>query len=211
MLGIHDYWLFIASGILLALAPGQDTMYIIGRSLTGGLRSGVASALGINVGCIIHTLMAAAGLSILLASSPAAFTAVKLCGAAYLVFLGGRLLFAKRGTAVGAELEGAPARAGAWTSFGQGILTNVLNPKVALFFLAFLPQFISPASPSKTLAFLALGATFITTGTVWCLILAVGAARLRGFLVRNPRARTGIDRTTGGLFILMGARLAWSR
>jgi threonine/homoserine/homoserine lactone efflux protein len=211
MLGIHDYWLFIASGILLALAPGQDTMYIIGRSLTGGLRSGVASALGINVGCIIHTLMAAAGLSILLASSPAAFTAVKLCGAAYLVFLGGRLLFAKRGTSAGAALDGAPARAGAWTAFAQGILTNVLNPKVALFFLALLPQFISPASPSKALAFLALGATFITTGTIWCLILAVGAARLRGFFERNPRARAGIDRATGGLFVLLGARLAWSR
>jgi len=211
MLGIHDYGLFIASGVLLALAPGQDTMYIIGRSLTGGLRSGVASALGINVGCIIHTLMAAAGLSILLASSPAAFTAVKLCGAAYLVFLGGRLLFAKRGTAAGPELDAAPARAGAWTAFGQGILTNVLNPKVALFFLAFLPQFISPASPAKTLAFLALGATFITTGTIWCLILAAGAARLRGFFVRNPRARGGIDRATGALFILMGTRLAWSR
>ncbi|TLY65583.1 MAG: LysE family translocator, partial [Gammaproteobacteria bacterium] len=202
MLGIHDYGLFIASGVLLALAPGQDTMYIIGRSLTGGLRSGVASALGINVGCIIHTLMAAAGLSILLASSPAAFTAVKLCGAAYLVFLGGRLLLAKRGTAAGPELDTAPARAGAWTAFGQGILTNVLNPKVALFFLAFLPQFISPASPAKTLAFLALGATFITTGTIWCLILAAGAARLRGFFARNPRARGGIDRATGGLFIL---------
>ena len=211
MLGIHDYGLFVASGVLLALAPGQDTMYIIGRSLSGGLRSGVASALGINVGCIIHTLMAAAGLSILLASSPAAFTAVKLCGAAYLVFLGGRLLFAKRGTAAGPELDAAPARAGAWTAFGQGILTNVLNPKVALFFLAFLPQFISPASPAKTLAFLALGATFITTGTIWCLILAAGAARLRGFFVRNPRARGGIDRATGGLFILMATRLAWSR
>jgi threonine/homoserine/homoserine lactone efflux protein len=214
MLGIHDYWLFIVSGILLALAPGQDTMYIIGRSLTGGLRSGVASALGITVGCIVHTLMAAAGLSILLASSPAAFTAVKLCGAAYLLFLGGRLLFAKRAAApepAGADPNSAPARAGAWAAFGQGILTNVLNPKVALFFLAFLPQFISPASTSKTLAFLALGATFITTGTIWCLILAVGAARLRDFFVRNPRARTTIDRATGGVFILLGARLAWSR
>ena len=120
-------------------------------------------------------------------------------------------MFAKRGTAAGPELDAAPARAGAWTAFGQGILTNVLNPKVALFFLAFLPQFISPASPAKTLAFLALGATFITTGTIWCLILAAGAARLRGFLVRNPRARGGIDRATGGLFILMGTRLAWSR
>ncbi len=214
MLGIHHYWLFIASGILLALTPGQDTMYIIGRSLTGGLRSGVASALGITAGCVIHTLMAATGLSILLAASPAAFTAVKLCGAAYLVFLGGKLLFAKRAT--GEQLHQltereAPAGSGAWAAFAQGILTNVLNPKVALFFLAFLPQFISPASTSKTLAFLALGATFIATGTIWCLILATGAARLRGFFVRNPSVRGIINRATGGLFILLGARLAWSR
>ncbi len=211
MLGIHDYWLFIVSGILLALTPGQDTMYIIGRSLSGGLRSGVASALGITVGCIIHTLMAAAGLSILLATSPAAFTAVKLCGAGYLVFLGVRLLLVKHTSGGGPNLDRARTRGGAGAAFTQGILTNVLNPKVALFFLAFLPQFISPASTSKTLAFLALGATFITTGTIWCLILAAGAARLRGFFVRNPRVRTRIDRVTGGLFILLGARLAWSR
>jgi threonine/homoserine/homoserine lactone efflux protein len=91
------------------------------------------------------------------------------------------------------------------------VLTNVLNPKVALFFLALLPQFISPASPSKTLAFLALGATFVTTGTIWCLVLAFGAAQLRGFFVRNPNVRTMIDRGIGGLFILLGARLAWTR
>src|SRR5207244_12816013 len=108
-------------------APGHAPMYTTGLCPAGGLRSGGASALGINVGCIIHTLMAAAGLSILLASSPAAFTAVKLCGAAYLVFLGGRLLLAKRGTAAGPELDAAPARAGAWTAFGQGILTNEIG------------------------------------------------------------------------------------
>src|SRR5438445_13869863 len=110
MLGIHDCGLFIASGILLALAPGQDTMYIIGRSLSGGLRSGVASALGINVGCIIHTLMAAAGLSILLASSPAAFTAVKLCGAAYLVFLGGTRSAGRQQDPSSTRHRHAPAR-----------------------------------------------------------------------------------------------------
>jgi threonine/homoserine/homoserine lactone efflux protein len=211
VLGIHDYFLFIASGILLNLTPGQDTMYILGRSLTGGLRAGIASALGISAGSIIHTLAAALGLSVLLAASPRAFTVVKLCGAAYLVYLGARLLFARHAPDAAAAFQGKPARGSAGRAFGQGILTNVLNPKVAVFFLAFLPQFISRSSPSKTLAFLALGATFIATGTVWCLVLAVGAARLRSFFVRNPNVRAIIDRTIGGLFVLLGARLAWSR
>jgi threonine/homoserine/homoserine lactone efflux protein len=211
VLGIHDYWLFIASGILLNLTPGQDTMYILGRSLTGGLRVGIASAFGITAGSLIHTLGAAAGLSVLLATSPLAFTAVKLGGAAYLVFLGARLLFARHTAGAGPDFERLPAHGAAGRALVQGVLTNVLNPKVALFFLAFLPQFISPSSPTKTLAFLALGATFITTGTIWCLVLAVGAARLRGFLVRNPSVRTIIDRSIGGLFVLLGARLACTR
>lgn len=211
MLGIHDYALFVLSGLLLNLTPGQDTMYILGRSLSGGLREGVASALGISVGSIFHTLAAAAGLSLLLAASPLAFMAVKLGGAAYLVFLGVRLLFTSTSKELRADAQVKSAHRGAWPAFGQGVLTNVLNPKVALFFLAFLPQFISPASASKTLAFLALGATFITTGTLWCLILATGAARLRALLVRYPGARTLIDRATGALFVLLGARLAWIR
>lgn len=187
-------------------------MYILGRSLTGGLRSGIASAFGITVGTIIHTLAAAGGLSVLLAASPVAFTTVKLCGAAYLMFLGARLLFARSSTNAGRDPAAGTAPGGsAWSAFGQGILSNVLNPKVALFFLAFLPQFISPSSASKTLAFLVLGATFITMGTIWCLVLAIGAARLRSFFVRNPDVRTLINRATGGLFILVGARLAWSR
>lgn len=208
-MGIHHYGLFVLSGILLALTPGQDTMYILGRSLTGGLRSGVASALGITVGTIIHTLAAAAGLAVLLATSPVAFTAVKICGAAYLAFLGARLLFSRARAAP--DPQGASASGSAWSAFGQGIVSNVLNLKVALFFLALLPQFIDPSSSSKTLAFLALGATFIAIGTLWCLVLAIIAARLRGFFVRNPNARTLINRATGSLFMLLGARLAWSR
>jgi threonine/homoserine/homoserine lactone efflux protein len=210
MSGIHDYWLFILSGILLNLTPGQDTMYILGRSLTGGLRAGVASALGISAGTVVHTVAAGAGLSVLLAASPAAFTAVKLCGAGYLIYLGLRLLLAHHpGAAL--DAQGVPLGGSARTAFYQGILTNVLNPKVALFFLAFLPQFINPASTSKTLAFLALGATFITTGLIWCLVLAICAARVRGFFVRNPDVRTLIDRSVGGLFMVLGARLAWAR
>jgi threonine/homoserine/homoserine lactone efflux protein len=209
MLGIHDYWLFLVSGIVLNLTPGQDTMYILGRSLSGGWRAGVASALGITVGSVIHTLAAGAGLSVLLATFPLAFTGVKLCGAAYLMFLGAKLLFAPRdatGRAEAAEF----ARVSTRSAFTQGVVTNVLNPKVALFFLAFLPQFIDPASGTKTLAFLALGATFITTGTIWCLVIAFAGARLRGLFIDNASTRTLVNRATGGLFMVLGARLAWS-
>jgi len=210
MLGIHDYWLFLGTGILLNLTPGQDTMFIIGRSLSGGLRSGLASAFGIAAGSVCHTLAATLGFSAILATSATAFTAVKLAGAAYLIYLGGKMLLSR---AV-ALPEGAPAAGGSGTarsSFLQGILTNVLNPKVALFFLAFLPQFIDPGSPTKSLAFLALGATFISTGLIWCLVLAGGAARLRGFFARNPTLRTMIDRVTGALFVTLGIRLAWTK
>lgn len=209
MLGIHGYWLFVCAGILLNLTPGQDTMFIIGRSLTGGLRSGVAAACGISVGSIFHTLMAALGLSAILATSALAFTIVKFIGAAYLIYLGARLLFAKVSTARNAAP--APASADPRAAFLQGILTNVLNPKVALFFLAFLPQFIEPTSSAKTWAFLALGVTFITTGLIWCLVLAIAAARLQTFFMRNPNVRTLIDRTVGGLFLALGTRLAWLR
>ena len=209
MLGIHGYWLFVFAGILLNLTPGQDTMFIIGRSLTGGLRSGVAAACGISVGSIFHTLMAALGLSAILATSALAFTIVKFIGAAYLIYLGAKLLFAKAPKARSAAP--APASVDPRAAFLQGILTNVLNPKVALFFLAFLPQFIEPTSSAKTWAFLALGATFITTGLIWCLVLAIAAARLQAFFVRNPNVRTLIDRAVGGLFLALGARLAWSR
>jgi threonine/homoserine/homoserine lactone efflux protein len=207
--GIHDYGLFLLTGVLLNLTPGQDTMFILGRSLTGGLRSGVAAALGISVGSIFHTLLAALGLSAILATSAVAFTIVKFAGAAYLIFLGARLLFANA-TKPKTHPTAAPTNA-SHSAFLQGILTNVLNPKVALFFLAFLPQFIEPSSATKTMGFLALGATFIATGLAWCLVLAIAAARLQAFFVRNPSARTLIDKTVGALFLTLGVRLAWSK
>src|SRR5215471_4800731 len=128
MLGIHDYWLFVASGVLLNLTPGQDTFYILGRSIAEGTRSGVASALGITVGSLFHTAMAALGLSAVLATSASAFTVVKFCGAAYLIYLGLRMIVAKKAIA-----PREPGASGAFNSFRDGILTNVLNPKVALF------------------------------------------------------------------------------
>lgn len=208
MLGIHGYLLFLLSGMLLNLTPGQDTMFIIGRSLTGGVRSGLAAAVGIALGSVCHTLAAALGLSLILATSALAFTIVKLMGAAYLLYLGLRLLLTR--TSHGDARAVAPS-AGARSAFFQGILTNVLNPKVALFFLAFLPQFIDPTSHARALAFIALGTTFITTGLLWCVVLAFGAARLQAFFARNPSVRTMLDRAVGCLFIGIGARLAWSR
>jgi len=203
--GIHDYWLFVAAGVLLNLTPGQDTFYILGSSIAQGRRIGVASALGIGGGCIVHTLAAAAGLSAILATSAAAFVVVKLAGAAYLVYLGFGYLRARDGAALPA---GAPASNGAWKAFRQGVTTNVLNPKVALFFLAFLPQFIDPDSPGKIAAFIALGLTFIATGMAWCLFLAIAAASVRRFFAGHPRAFTRLSQAAGALFVGLGIRLA---
>jgi threonine/homoserine/homoserine lactone efflux protein len=207
MLGIHDYWLFVVSGILLNLTPGQDTLYILGSSIAHGRRVGVASALGIIAGCIVHTLAAALGLSAILATSAAAFVIVKLAGAAYLVYLGVRLLL--RPVSIASPSQGEAPK-DVLTAFRRGVLTNVLNPKVALFFLALLPQFIDPDSPTKIAAFLALGFTFIVTGTAWVLVLALGAARVRGFFTGRPRVLANFSRASGGLFILLGLRLAIS-
>ncbi len=206
MLGIHDYWLFVASGVLLNLTPGQDTFYILGRSLTEGTRSGVASALGITVGSLFHTVMAAVGLSAVLATSASAFTVVKLLGAAYLIYLGVRMLLAAQ-MVEQRRLRGT----GTLGSFRDGILTNVFNPKVALFFLALMPQFIEPGSNTKVAAFIALGLTFVASGTVWCLILAVAAGKLRGFFERHARGWKAVSQVAGSLFVLLGLRLAVSR
>ena len=146
MFGIHDFPLFVASGILLNLTPGPDTAYIVGRSIAQGRAAGIASAFGIMVGTIFHTCAAALGLSAILATSAVAFTAIKLAGGGYLIFLGIRM-FLERHKEL--SLPSHFRRSTTTAAFQQGVLTNILNPKVALFFLAFLPQFIDPASPAK--------------------------------------------------------------
>ncbi len=207
MLGIHDYWLFVATGVILNLTPGQDTLYILGSSIAYGRRIGLASALGISAGCIVHTLAAALGLSAILATSSTAFTAVKLAGAAYLIYLGVRAI-ATRADAISAFEQSASMSAG--SAFRRGVVTNVLNPKVALFFLALLPQFIDSDSPTKVSAFLALGLTFVATGTMWCSFLAATASRIRGSFVAHPRTLTYLSRAAGALFVFLGLRLAAS-
>jgi threonine/homoserine/homoserine lactone efflux protein len=207
MLGIHDYGIFVASAILLNLAPGQDTLYILGRSIGQGRRIGVASALGVSAGTLVHTVAAALGLSAIVATSATAFLIVKLVGAAYLVYLGVRAIVWPPSITAATTAAGGADTAKA---FRQGLLTNVLNPKVALFFLAFLPQFVEVDAPAKTTAFLVLGLTFVTTGTIWVLILALAAAQVRTLFVRRPRVQAWISRTMGCVFVYLGIRLAVS-
>jgi threonine/homoserine/homoserine lactone efflux protein len=206
--GIHDFWLFVLSGLLLNISPGPDTAYVVGRSVQLGCKGGTAAALGIGAGCCVHIGAAAFGLSAVLATSAVAFGAVKVLGAAYLCYLGLRMLFARAEEISSVADVSNSASARLSTVFWQGMLTNVLNPKVALFFLAFLPQFIDAGASSKALAFLFLGVVFDVNGTLWNMGVAWVSSRAAGSLRRADMVRVWIDRTLGGLFLYLGFRLA---
>ncbi|MCE3272803.1 MAG: Lysine exporter protein [Ramlibacter sp.] len=198
--------LFIAAGLLLNLTPGPDVLYIVSNALRGGTRAGVVAGLGITAGCFVHVFSAAVGVGALLATSAMAFTVLKWIGAAYLVWVGVKLLLAK--AASWGSQSSPPAYDGAlWAVFRGGFLTNVLNPKVAIFFLAFVPQFITPEAEHKALAFVLLGTLFninsVAVNSAW----AVGA----GWMARHDRVQRGmhwLDRTAGAMFIAFGLRLA---
>ncbi len=199
----HSLLLFMAAGLALNLTPGPDMLYVAARGAGEGRSAGIASALGIGVGTLVHIALVAAGLAAVLAAVPVAFLAIRLGGAAYLIYLGVRALMARR-SAEAAPL--VPASIGA--IFRQGVITNVLNPKVALFFLAFLPQFVAADSPHKAAAFLLLGVIFIFTGTLWCLGVAASSAGAAGRIRQSGRAMAWVNRAIGALFVGLGARIA---
>ena len=208
MTGVHDIALFVAAGLLLNVTPGPDMTYIAARAVAGGFRDGVAATFGITAGCIVHTVAAAAGLSALIATSAIAFEIVKWCGAAYLLYAGIRLVAGS----LRAERDNAPHRSVAPAPplkiFREAFVINVFNPKVALFFLAFLPQFIAADAPFKALSFLLLGclfnfnSLFVNVPVAW---LASRAGRgLRG----SASASRWLHGAVGALFVLLAARLA---
>ena len=210
MFGIHDFGLFFVSALLLNIAPGPDTAYVVGRSVQLRWRGGVAAALGISTGCLTHVLAVAVGLSALLVASAAAFTAVKWLGAAYLCYIGLTMLFSRQ--ARSGELAVRESRDVSLSRvFWQGALTDVLNPKVAMFFLAFLPQFVDADAPHKPLAFLMLGLIFIFNGTLWCLGVAIMTARAAGRVRNSGRAMAWINRSLGALFVYLGVRIAFAQ
>ncbi|AEG70576.1 LysE family translocator [Ralstonia solanacearum] len=220
-LGIVNLPLFMLAVFLLNVTPGPDTAYIVGRSVSQGRAAGLISSLGVSAGCCVHVLAVAFGLTALLAASTVAFTVIKVIGAAYLIYLGGRMLLAPPERDDASDSPDAPqARAmedaavrrprSLRALFTQGFLTNVLNPKVVLFFLSFFPQFVDPGAGHKAVAFLALGAVFIAMSTAWNSLVAWVAASVTRRVAGQPGIKRWLDRVVGTAFIGLGARLAFS-
>jgi RhtB (resistance to homoserine/threonine) family protein len=214
-LGIVNLPLFMLAVFLLNVTPGPDTAYIVGRSVSQGRTAGLLSSLGVSAGCCVHVLAVAFGLTALLAASTVAFTVIKVVGAAYLIYLGGRMLLAPPerddATVEQAETPAAKRVRPLKSLFMQGFLTNVLNPKVVLFFLSFFPQFVDPHAAHKALAFLALGAVFIVMSTIWNSLVAWVAASVTRRVAGKPGIKRWLDRVVGTAFIGIGARLAFTR
>lgn len=198
--------MFLAATLALNLTPGPDMLYVITRSATEGRAAGVVSALGIATGCVVHTLAVALGVSGLLAAVPIAYDMLRYLGAAYLVYLGVRRLM---GSAT-AHAAAPTQHAGLWRVYRQGVVTNVLNPKVALFFLAFLPQFVDRSASGVSLALAALGTLFNVSGTIVNVLVALAASGAARW-TRRPALATWAGRVSGGVFVGLGLRLAWKR
>ncbi|MGB0663653.1 MAG: LysE family translocator [Pontibacterium sp.] len=207
-LGIINFAAFVVASIMLNLVPGPDTFYVLGRSMAQGRGVGMASTLGISAGAFCHTLLAAVGLSALITASPTAFMLVKWLGAAYLVFLGAKMLLSR---AALKDTTKASSEQGFVFVVKQGLLTNLLNPKVALFFLAFLPQFITAQASSHFVSFMVLGLTFVATSTLWGFFLAYSSAALSRKLRENPKSLVLVNRLTGTLLVGLGIKLATDR
>lgn len=212
MLGTHDLWAFVAAALLLTITPGPDTLYVLTRTIARGHRDGLQSVAGICSGLVIHITLAAFGLSAILATSATAFAIVKYAGAAYLIYLGIRAL--RRPSTLplgGPEDEGAGgiplAVAERRSAYWQGALTNALNPKVAVFFLAFMPQFVVANAGLGAVPFLFLGLIFAVFGIFWLLLVVAGAAGVARFFRSNQKAGVLLERMTGVAFIALGLNL----
>lgn len=203
--------LFVVAGLLLNLTPGPDVLYIVSQGLKSGARAGIVAALGITAGCFVHIFAAAVGVSALVAASVTAFTVLKWLGAAYLVWVGIRML---RSSAPSLDLaalgQGGARTGGLKLVFFRGFATNALNPKVALFFLAFLPQFIGPEIEHKSLAFLFLGLLFNFNGLGVNLAWALAAAWLSARVGAVQKSMHWLERAAGAMFLGFGLKLALS-
>jgi len=208
MLGTVDLGVFVVAGLILNITPGADMLYIASRSAAQGTKAGVIAALGIGAGCLVHILFATLGLSVILASSALAFAVVKYAGAAYLLYLGITTLLSLRAKEEDKAEIARPLSSG--RIFRQAVLINVLNPKVALFFMALLPQFVSPQAAHPAMSFLFLGCLFDFNGTIVNIVFAVFSSKIAG-RCRQSSMLGRLGRTAvAGLFIALGLRLALS-
>lgn len=206
MIGIIHFETFLLTGILLNITPGNDTIFILSRSIGQGKKAGIVSALGIGTGSIIHTILAVLGLSIIISKSILLFNIIKYTGAVYLLFMGYQMLTNK--SQLNNNVPEENKSTNYYKIYRDGIITNVLNPKVALFFIAFLPQFINPSLKSSILPFFTLGMTFITTGLIWYLILVSFSSAIFTKLKKNNKTETIINRICGITLIGLGIKVA---
>jgi RhtB (resistance to homoserine/threonine) family protein len=204
MFGIVNLPAFVIAGILLIISPGADTMYILGRSIAQGKKAGIYSVLGIVTGSLFHTTFAAFGLSLIIARSAIAFDLIKYIGAIYLAYLGIKMLLAKPLVKTDINTQ----RINSHKLYISGVLTNLLNPKVILFYLVFLPQFVKTSEAHNPVPFLILGILFVIPGTLWCIMLVIFAAKLSDKIKQNNKISLWLNRVTGGVFIGLGLKLA---
>jgi len=207
MISVNDFLIFAIASLVLNITPGNDMLYVATRSTSQGIKAGIVSALGITGGCIVHLLAAVVGLSAIIANSAVAFDIIKYVGAAYLVYLGIRSILSKQNKfSINENVE----KRSLSNLFWQGVLTNVLNPKVALFFLAFLPQFIHPEKGNASMQILLLGLWFNFSGTVVNCIVALLFGKLGNWLADKQAFIKWQNKVTGLLLIGLGIKVALS-
>ena len=205
--GISDLGLFIVAGLLLSITPGPDLLYICSRSAVQGKKAGVVAALGIATGCFVHIASAAFGLSVILLSSAMLFTAVKIAGAVYLLYIGIKTLRSiQKNDQPAPHCSALPLG----SIFRQAVLINVLNPKVALFFLALLPQFVRPDAASPATAFLFLGLLFNINGSIINILFALFSSVISKQIRATRSMQRFLKTVTGALFVAFGIRLAFT-
>ncbi|KVG35286.1 LysE family translocator [Burkholderia diffusa] len=205
----HLAWLpFMATSLLIILTPGQDMVLVMSRTLSGGTRAGLVTAAGVSVGLLVHTMLATLGLGALLQASEWLFTALKMIGALYLLYLGITLL---RSSGELTLASGRDAPASTLRTFAQGALSNVSNPKVALFYLAFLPQFVLGGATHPMLSLFVLGTTFAGLTFLVKGPVALFAGVLSTSIRRNPRILTRMHRASGAVLLGLGVKLAFER
>lgn len=206
MISIDQIVLFSLASLVLIFTPGPDIIYVLTRGVAQGRSAALAAALGFSLGNIGHTLLAVCGLSAILASSAVAFTAVKIAGGLYLIYIGWKLWTADPSITLGGQGEHKAAR----VIFRQSVLANLLNPKVAIFFLAFFPQFVRPAQGQPALQMTILGMTFVVLTMLGFGLVALGAGALNSRLAARPSLSAWLHKGAGAILMLLGLRLLWA-
>lgn len=208
-MGIENFITFMVTALFFIMTPGIDTVFVLNKSMVQGKTSGTYATLGVNAGVLVHTLFAALGLSVIVANSAIAFTVIKYAGAAYLMYLGFLKLKDNKNMLTTKDIGNR--KTNAKDNFVSGFVTNALNPKVALFFLAFFPQFIDPEQVENPLPFLVLGLTYALIGTVWFLVLTFFAGIFSTKIKGNEKTGRWLNKFSGVLFVLMGLKIALTK